>query len=431
MQRPFLFLLVLFFATSTSALDRDVHNLNGYQHLTRKLGDDSYLVRERAEQKLLRLGLDAFVELQQAKEDADAEIARRAEGILSRLEQLSVGRENEAVRYWVTAYSLQSDPVEKGAIIWLLCNPLSDFRAGEGLSTLCRIARFDENRALRAEAVKALIASPPVAQKMQRKWYRSIRDTIHDPGDDELLQLLSLFVELRCIFDERREEVDASLQKRVLDLTDRMAEFQTDPKNNGIRAGNRNDILLFYALAMLQDRAGLAAERDRAVAAAAMVQTEEPTKTTDGDTIELGASKPFYDHLHVSRILRSQYRLAWAKQHFDLVIGHGDILFKIDACHLAAEASLFQKKFAAAVSYFDKAAELAGSEPFKARQSNSAELVKRFQVGRFLVLAHQAAAENDWQKVEEHVVAGLILSSAVLSSHAKMLLMTFGATLVV
>ncbi len=423
MFRYIIFPALLLSAMVARADDEEV------RQLVRKLGDDSFVVRERAEEHLFRAGADALAELQLARNDADVEIARRAERILSRFEQLSLGQESEVIRYWVTYYALHADPLEKAKVIWLLCNSFSDARDGVGLHTLCRIARFDENNALRAEAVKGLIASPPIAPTRQRKWYRSIRDTFHEPGDDELLQLLVRFAELRCDLDDRKDAaevaaekeakrtgipvtypvslpVDENLQRRVRELTDGIALFQADPKNNEIHVGNRNDILLFYALAELQDLAGLAVERDRVVAAAAAVRTEE---STGEDLFELGGARPFYDHLYVSRGLLAKFRLAWAKAHFDLVIEHGDIPFKIDACHLATTASQFQKNYSEVVRYCDRAIELADSKEFKEIQNNSAELLKRFRVCRFLTLAQQAAETGDLDLAKKHVDAGLKL----------------------
>ena len=399
------------------------------RQLVRKLGDDSFVVRERAEAQLLRIGIDAYAELQRARNDSDVEIARRAEKILSQYEMLFIGQEHESVRYWITFYAFQTDPVEKGKVIWLLCNPFSDARNGEGLRTLCRIARFDETHSLRAEAVKGLIASPPVTPAKQRKWYRSLREMIADPGDDELLRLLALFVDLRCTLDDKKEAaeiaakeeekrtgvpvlypvippVDEMLRQRVRELTDRIAAFQAKPENNEIRPGNRNDILLFYALAELQELVGLTEERDRTVAAAAAVRTED---ASNENPLELGESRPFYDHFLVARILRYKYRLKWSMQHALLVAEHGYLLFKIDACQLAAETCQFEKRFPESIRYFDQAIELAKSKDFTDLQSNSAELVKKFSTGRFLTLAQQAVEAGDWDKVREHVDAGLKL----------------------
>ncbi len=401
---------ILLFSLATTALPAENATI---PQLVRKLGDESFVVRERAEKHLLRRGEAAFAELQRAKNDADPEIARRAERILSQLEQQALTRDNESVRYWTTNYELQTDPAEKAKIIWFLCNPLADYPDGEGLQALCRIARFDENEALRAEAVKGLIASPPVSPRLQQQWYRSLRDILHDVGDDELLQLLAAFVDLRCKMEERPPAsdgaADESFQKQVRTLAERIGRFQTNPKYNAIRHGNRNDILLFYALAELQEGAGLTAERDHAVAAAAALPTEKATGTPGEDLLELGASRDFYDHLLVAKILRSKYRLAWAMRHFDLVINNADILFQTDACQWAAETCLFQKRFDESVRYYDEAIQRADSDEFKKRYNNSAERLRPLRVARLLVQGQQAAAANDWATVKERTDAALLL----------------------
>jgi tetratricopeptide (TPR) repeat protein len=410
----------------------DTPENNVVQQLIQKLGDDSYVVRQRAEVQLLRIGVGAFAELQRAKNHKDIEIARRAEQLLARFENLFLALEDRSLHFWIAQYAFNTDITEKAGILWILSRPFYDAPNGEGLQTLCRVVRFDTEYSLRAEAAKSLMALPPSIPSKQRKWFRTIRDTLSDSGDDSLLQLVAEFARLRCDLDELKDvaekksqrvaketktpvnypvtlNVDNSIRQRVLQLTDRIAEFQSKPENSAFQSGNMNDILLFYALAELQDLVDLTVERDRSIQAALAVRTqslgnEHPLNALNDEDVK----QPFYDHLAVGRVLKQKFRFHWALRHFQLVCEESDhLLLKINANTHAAEALIFLRHYSEATRYFDNILELVSGSEYGKMFNNAKQLSVRYRADRLLCLAQAAAEKEDWSKAMELVRQGL------------------------
>ncbi|MDR2755173.1 MAG: hypothetical protein LBC20_05650 [Planctomycetaceae bacterium] len=402
------------------------------RQLIQKLGDDSYIVRQRAELQLLRIGVGAFTELQRAKNDKDIEIAHRAERLLAQIENLFLALEDKSLYFWITQYAFSTDIMEKAGILWSLARPFYDAPNGEGLPTLCRVVRFDTEYSLRAEAAKCLMALPPSIPSKQRKWFHTIRDTLSDYGDDYLLQLVAEFAGLRCELDDLKEvaetksqldakqtkqsvnypvplNVDHSVRQRVLQLTDRIAEFQSKPENSAFQSGNMNDILLFYALAEIQNLAGLTAERDRSVHAALAVRTEVLGNEHPLNSInEEDVKQPFYDHFAVGRILKERFCLNWALRHLQLVSEESNnLLLKIDANSHVAKTLILLCDYSEAVRYYDKALELINSDEYLKMFNNARRISVRYCAERLLCLAQAAVENEDWAKATEFVRQGL------------------------
>lgn len=402
------------------------------RQLIRKLGDDSYIVRQRAELQLLRIGVGAFAELQRAKNDKDIEIAHRAERLLARIENLFLALEDKSLHFWIAQYAFSTDITEKAGILRTLARPFYDAPNGEGLPTLCRIVRFDTEYSLRAEAAKCLMALPPSIQSKQRKWFRTIRDTFSDSGDDYLLQLVAEFSALRCDLDDLKDaaekksqhdaeqtnipvnypvplNTDNSIRQRVFRLTDRIAEFQSKPETSVFQPGNMNDILLFYALAEIQDLAGLTAERDRSIQAALAVRTEplgneHPLNAMNEEEVK----QPFYDHFAVGRILSERFRLHWALRHFRLVSEEsGNLLLKIEANSHIAKTLILLCEYSEAAGYYDKVLELVNSDEYSKMFNNARQISAQSRMERLLCLAQAAAEKEDWVKAADYVREGL------------------------
>ncbi|MDR1141185.1 MAG: hypothetical protein LBL62_05790 [Planctomycetaceae bacterium] len=393
--------------------------------LIQKLGDDNYIVRQRAEAQLLRIGAGAFAELQRAKNDKDIEIARRAERLLAQIENLFLALEDKSLYFWIAQYAFNTDITEKAGILWILARPFYDAPNGEGLPTLCRIVRFDTEYSLRAEAAKCLMALPPSTPSRQRKWFRTIRDTLSDSGNDPLLQLVAEFAHVRCELDELKDDAEKkarnnakqtkipvqypvplnadSIRQRVLRLTDRVAEFQSKPENSAFQSGNMNDILLFYALAEIQDIAGLTAECERSVRAALAVRTESmgnehPLSSISNEDVK----QPFYDHFAVGRLLKQRFRLHWALRHFQLVNTESDnLLLKIDAASFAAETSILLCDYPEAIRCFDQILELVNGLEYPKLFNNSKQLSAQYHSEKLLCLARIAAEEKELAKAKE------------------------------
>ncbi|MDR0337832.1 MAG: hypothetical protein LBI18_12150 [Planctomycetaceae bacterium] len=432
----FLFLAAVVVFGEETAISNDTPTNNAandtVRQLIRKLGDANYVVRQRAEAQLLRMGVGAFSELQRAKNDNDIEIVRRAERLLAQFENLFLVLEDKSLYFWIAQYAFNTEIKDKAGILWILARPFYDAPNGEGLPTLCRIIRFDAEHALRAEAAKCLMVFPPSSPSGQRKWFRTIRETLSDSGDDFLLQLVLEFSRLRCELDELKEvaeknaqhvarttkipvnypvslNVSDSIRQRVLRLTDRVAEFQSQPENNAFQSGNMNDILLFYALAELQDMVGLAAECQRSVRAALAIRTEllgndHPLHAIGDEDVK----QPFYDHFAVGRILKQRFRLNWALQHFQLVCEESDnLLLKIDANSYAAETLILLCDYAEAIRYFDKILELVNSAEYSKLFNNGRQISVRYQSEKLRCSGEVAAEREEWARVAELVRQGL------------------------
>lgn len=124
--------------TSRAASD-DAPQSPDVRQLIQQLGDDEYLVRERAETQLLERGAAAFAELQSAEKHADLEVATRARYILN---QISIEwvrpTDSAAVQSIMGRYGELSTKLKLTKI-----RELSKLPKHEGFGALCRIACFD------------------------------------------------------------------------------------------------------------------------------------------------------------------------------------------------------------------------------------------------------------------------------------------------
>lgn len=367
-----------------------------------QLGDDSFLVRGRAESLLIRVGIQAYPALQRAKQHPDIEIVRRAEHILSQLEQVLLDMENREVVYWIQLYMIEPNPALKARFIWLLADATSDFSRGEGLQTLCRLVWFEENAALRIEAAKCLIASPPNSPALRQKWYRHIRDNTRETGDDELLQSVAHYAALWCDIDDAVRE---TTQKAMPEFHERIRQVGAETlrllkrPENSIQAGSKVDILLHYAVAELQDAAGLTEERDETVAAALAV-VSEPIQTLEPILqVGLDDDMPMNEHFYVGRNLRARFRLRWAIAHYQKVIESGPVEFRLRASEEVAETfGGYLADYPSAISQYDKYIEILNSDyagsDMRAKMNKAQRRKTYFQ-------AEQAAAEGNWSSVQD------------------------------
>jgi len=374
------------------------------QQWVQQLGHDSFLVRQRAESLLIRAGIQAYPDLRRAKQNPDTEIVRRAEYILSQIEQASFDSENQAA-FWILLYIRDPNPAAKARTIWILADPLMDLTKGEGLQTLCRLVRFEENSALRIEAAKSLIASPPILPVPRQKWYQSIRDSIDGTGEDELLRCVADYAKLWCDLDEAAAKTISrttpEFQDRVRQVSAETLRLLERPENR-IQIGSKIDILLHYAVAELQDAAGLIEDRDKIVATALAIepgplQTAEPFVQPFGLEDDLLLNEHYYTGLY----LNERFRFRWAIVHFQKVMAAGDITLRILASRSAAESAISLGDYASAIAFLDKHIEIFRG-PDHAR--NDAEsMIAQAQRRQAYCLAEQAAAVENWEKVREAV----------------------------
>ncbi len=112
--------------------------------LIEQLGNDEYLLRQRAESQLLERGAEVFAELQAAAKNADLEVATRAKYLLT---QISIEwvhpNDPPAVRSIMSRYGELSLQLRLRKI-----RDLANLEDQEGFGALCRIARFDSSSGL-------------------------------------------------------------------------------------------------------------------------------------------------------------------------------------------------------------------------------------------------------------------------------------------
>lgn len=396
--------------------------------LIRELGDASYFVREKAQNRLLRIGIDALPALKKATRSEDIEIAKRAEQIIGQFELFFYGRENNLVRSLLNTYADEQNIAEKASIIWLLSNPVAGYgyQDGEGFRSLCRIARFDTEHALRAEAAKCLIGMPPNIPSKRNKWYRALRQVFTDSDEDDLVILIRDFAQLRCEIDLLREETEQETldrarseghtvdfpvplapSKELLEKTarfrERLTAFQTDPDNSRIQPGNRIDILLHYAMAEIEDDLGLRQELDRTLEAARTMQVEPirseepllPNNPLSGEA--------FNDHYYVGYILFERNRYRWALPHLTNIGEDGDPGLRVAARSTASNVAHLLGEPQEALAYLEQALEILASKIYSERYNN-AELRKNQLLPRKIYFQALLSSEaDDWQQTVKYI----------------------------
>ena len=421
----FLLLCLPVFGADLSVSNPEDRSPTRIRALIADLGSDEFVVRERAEAQLLRIGVDAFVELKQASKSDDIEIVLRAKRILFQFEMIYRGKESESVRDLVDMYTQEQNVAQKTQYLWILADP-TEYPDGEALRTLCRIVRFDAEYTLRAEAAKCLLASPPTTFSKRKDWFRTLRTVCDDRDDDDLLRLVrdyaGLYVDLDILREEAEEKAEAQeketgtpidspvpftapeeLRNRVRALTDRLAAFQLKPENSSVQPGHRFDILLFHALAELQDSAGLTAERDRTLDAALAVRTEKLRSEAPlllNDPLD---ELPFSEHFRAAFFLQRRYRFLWAERHLQLVVAEAPLMMKTRAYEALWLVKQLLMQYREAVDMHQRCIELLDTEEYRSKQNDAAGKVKDFLAAKDFCLAKVAAAAGNWQEAKEAI----------------------------
>lgn len=139
-------------ASTTDAVD-------SIAQLIAQLGSDQYLVRNRAETRLIERGAEAFDQLQVALNHSDLEIAARAQYILYRIRIEWVRADDPVeVKLGMQQYGDLSPEERRGRI-----QKLARLDEDHGFGALCRIARYDPSPVLARRAALAVLGMPPVA----------------------------------------------------------------------------------------------------------------------------------------------------------------------------------------------------------------------------------------------------------------------------
>ena len=401
MRNIFPVFLVIWLTSATPGFADEESARLQIRQWVQQLGNESFLVRQRAETLLIRAGIQAYPELQCAKQNHDLEIVRRAEYVLSQIEQTFLELENRKTASWIQAYMFASTPIVKAQIIWVLADPTLDLARGEGLQTLCRLVRFEENAPLRLETVKTLIASPPTSPTLRQRWYRHIRDNFNESDDDELHQCLAHYAKLWCTLDIADEKITAAFQEQVRQVGVETLRLLERPENS-IHIGSDIDILLHYAVAELQDTAGLTEDRDKTVALALAVQPQPVERHENiGDEYN---NRLMFEHFHAGQCLRWRYRLHWALAHFQKVMDAGHVILRHRASAEATEIAHYDlADYSLASAFCDKHLEILDRAEYRAGYDPTQQIAQ-VQRQKTYCLAAKAAAEENWEEVRKAIM---------------------------
>jgi tetratricopeptide (TPR) repeat protein len=200
--------------------------------LIRQLGDKDYYARQRAQDELARLGLDAMEALEAATTDDDPEIAARARYLL-RLMRVEWAAEGDApeVKKCLRDYE-NMDARSREARMRMLAG-LPD---AKGVAALCRLVRFERSSQLSKTAAAALLLhgraveppGPPAVEIIQKSLQGCKR-----PGALWLLTWTRLAADPPVAMVQWRKLIDAELtvlrqtpEESSPELVGRLVRFQ-------------------------------------------------------------------------------------------------------------------------------------------------------------------------------------------------------------
>ena len=139
--------------------------------LIERLGDESYAVRQRAEEELAEIGFEAFDALSAAAAHDDLEIASRAKYLL-RLIRVEWTREDDPaeVKELLADYEFLSLEDRHERIRRLARLPL-----GRGAAALCRLVRFEQSAEPSKYAAVEILAAEPADQAGRARWAATVK----------------------------------------------------------------------------------------------------------------------------------------------------------------------------------------------------------------------------------------------------------------
>jgi len=331
----------------------------------RQLGSDEYREREEASENLRKAGFRAVPELQKATRDPDVEISERAKELLRLVEMSWIDmRDPSQVRELMLRYSHAETIQEKLALL----NTLSDWsghydlRGGEAIGAFCRVLRFEQEPIVRAEAAREIIAVPPVRFMPREKWFQTVQKTLTEPGDallqqDFLVQMVVRFADVRQAVMEYRDQTlfvenppppEESLRQSVREITQTVHSFRNSSEYYEGRRGTDTDILLFYALAELQEIVDLPEELGESLFQAMDIHPI---------IVEENFGVLYMPHYLAADYLADRYLHRWAKNAF-LMVAQKEPQMKTHATIMAARQSIYLDEKEDAAELFGIAVQL-------------------------------------------------------------------------
>lgn len=368
--------------------------------LVRQLGDKDYYVRQRAQDALVKIGIDAFYEVKAALDDPDPEIAERAKMIFSRIESDATRFEHPVVLGEMEAYAREKDPVQN---LWRLryIGSRDAFPKAEGLPSLCRVLRFDRSVAMRAEAAKVILVCTPVGTQIRRSWLQTVKRSLGNPKDDPVLQLVDAYVsaallvqDIRFLKEPPREKVEEA-KRLTARFSEALDAFFAVPEYDSVLPNSCVDILTRYALAELQDVLELDGECAETLE---KIRALVPQRPASSDLRLLCSAlydySPWAARYETAGILLHRGHLRWAEAELDQALEHAKDTRLVGFLY-ARYADLFtlREEYARAAEMLEKA-----EEPLKALESDgTATGIAGIRIGHSIYLrAREAAANGDW-----------------------------------
>ncbi|MBL8825968.1 MAG: tetratricopeptide repeat protein [Planctomycetaceae bacterium] len=156
-------------AVSATSTETGVVDAAQIKSLIEQLGNDDYFVRERAQEQLATIGIEAFDALSEAENNPDTEIATRVRFLLRLVRvQWSRGSDPTEIKRLLEQYATADDPARELLVEAIAKQPLP-----HSVSVLCRIVRFEKSNLLSRLAALAIIEKP-VANDAERQQQRTI-----------------------------------------------------------------------------------------------------------------------------------------------------------------------------------------------------------------------------------------------------------------
>lgn len=146
--------------------------------LIRQLGNDDFFVRERSQQELAQIGVEAFDALTEAENDKDLEIADRARYLIRSMNlEWTTDDEPPEVKQKLNNYGAE-DEKKRGQII----DELAALPEGKGVGVLARLVRFERSALLSKQAALKIIEQKPLDEHHWAARAAAIREGIgHSP----------------------------------------------------------------------------------------------------------------------------------------------------------------------------------------------------------------------------------------------------------
>ncbi|HEX3655505.1 MAG TPA: hypothetical protein VHV55_06860 [Pirellulales bacterium] len=129
--------------------------------LIKQLGDDDFFVRERAQQELAQIGVEAFDALSEAENQPDLEIADRARYLIRSMNlEWTTEDEPAEIKQKLDNYGAQ-DEKKRGEII----DDLAQLPDGKAAGVLARLVRFERSALLSKHAAIKIIEQKPLDER--------------------------------------------------------------------------------------------------------------------------------------------------------------------------------------------------------------------------------------------------------------------------